>query len=133
MVCDAVKNSSMSSIDELEDFAMGRVRNKSGERSDVSTSEKVAKNSATKSSRYNEAEDASRRNQQKGGDDLESFFNTSSRSSSVPRSRAATSVGTIDVTIMTPFLASIRLYYFLSHALFRTLYLMHQNTRKALK
>jgi hypothetical protein len=130
---DKVKNSSMSSIDELEDFAMGRVRNKSGERSDVSTSEKVAKNSATKSSRYNEAEDASRRNQQKGGDDLESFFNTSSRSSSVPRSRAATSVGTIDVTIMTPFLASIRLYYFLSHALFRTLYLMHQNTRKALK
>lgn len=87
---DKVKNSNVSSIDELEDFAMGRVRNKAGERSEVSTSKKVVKNSATKSSRYNEAVDTSHRNQQTGGDDLESFFSSGSRSSSVPRSRATT-------------------------------------------
>lgn len=84
----------MSSIDELEDFAMGRVRHNSAERSDVRTSKKEVKTSATKSSRYKEAENASRRNLQKGGDDLESFFSMGSRSSSVPRSRATTLVRT---------------------------------------
>lgn len=85
-----VKSSHISSIDELEDFAMGRVRHNSAERSDVRTSKKEVKTSATKSSRYKEAEDASRHNLQKGGDDLESFFSMGSRSSSVPRSRATT-------------------------------------------
>lgn len=87
---DKDKSSHMSSIDELENFAMGKVQSNSAKQSDARTSKKELKNSATKSSRYNEAEDASRRNLHKGGDDLESFFSTGSRSSSVPRSRAAT-------------------------------------------
>ena len=38
MICDAVKNSHMSSIEELDDFAMGKVYNKVGERLDAFTS-----------------------------------------------------------------------------------------------
>lgn len=72
MFHDAVKSSGASSIDELEDFAMGRMHNKA--------------------SRYKEAEDAAQKTQQKGEDDLESFFGTSYRSNSVPKSRATTLV-----------------------------------------
>ncbi|GLT77912.1 hypothetical protein SLA2020_494660 [Shorea laevis] len=67
---DKVKSSGASSIGELEDFAMGRMHNKA--------------------SRYKEAEDAAQKTQQKGEDDLESFFGTSYRSNSVPKSRATT-------------------------------------------
>lgn len=129
---DAVKSSCVSSIDELEDFAMGRVRNKAGERSHVRTSERVVKPSATKSSRYNEAEDASLHNLQNGGDDLESFFSVGPRSNSVPRSRATNFVRTIDVTNMTCCFTMI-LYHLLIHLHFRTLRLMHQFTREVLK
>ncbi|KAL4295742.1 hypothetical protein GQ457_12G016030 [Hibiscus cannabinus] len=65
---DKVKGASL--IDELEDFAMGRVHNKA--------------------SRSKEAEDASKGTQQNREDDLESFFGVSSRSNSAPKSRATT-------------------------------------------
>ncbi|KAB1200526.1 Auxilin-related protein 1 [Morella rubra] len=96
---EKVKSSCVSSIDELEDFAMGRVRNKAGERSHVRTSERVVKPSAAKSSRYNEAEDASLRNLQNGGDDLESFFSVGPRSNSVPRSRATNFDSAFDASV----------------------------------
>ncbi|EOY16395.1 Chaperone DnaJ-domain superfamily protein, putative isoform 1 [Theobroma cacao] len=67
---DKVKSSGASPIDELEDFAMGRVFNKA--------------------SRSKEAEDVARKNQEKRADDLESFFGVSSRSNSAPKSRATT-------------------------------------------
>ncbi|XWS25091.1 hypothetical protein CRYUN_Cryun27aG0041300 [Craigia yunnanensis] len=65
-----VKSSGASPIDELEDFAMGRVHNKA--------------------SRSKEAEDAAKKTQQNKEDDLESFFGVSSRSNSAPKSRATT-------------------------------------------
>jgi len=66
----------MSSIDELEDFAMGTMR-RSASASDTA-------------SKYREAEDAATKNKQFGVDDLDSFF--SARSSSVPKSRTTTEV-----------------------------------------
>ncbi|KAE8704390.1 hypothetical protein F3Y22_tig00110457pilonHSYRG00074 [Hibiscus syriacus] len=67
---DKVKSSGASPIDELEDFAMGRMRNKA--------------------SRSKEADDATKKTQQNTGDDLEAFFGVSSRSSSVPKQRDKT-------------------------------------------
>ncbi|GMJ15186.1 AUXILIN-LIKE3 [Hibiscus trionum] len=67
---DKVKGSGASLMDELEDFAMGRVH--------------------SKASRYKEAEDASKGTRQNRDDDLESFFGVSSRSNSAPKSRATT-------------------------------------------
>ncbi|XVE60284.1 hypothetical protein DITRI_Ditri05aG0116500 [Diplodiscus trichospermus] len=67
---DKVNGSGASPIDELEDFAMGKVHNKA--------------------SRSKEAEDAAKRTQQSREDDLESFFGVSSRSTSAPKSRATT-------------------------------------------
>ncbi|XVE95537.1 hypothetical protein REPUB_Repub02eG0106200 [Reevesia pubescens] len=67
---DKVKSSGASPIDELEDFAMGRVHNKA--------------------SRSKEAEDATKKTQKNREDDLESFFGVSSRSNSAPKSRATT-------------------------------------------
>lgn len=68
------KSVGMSSIDELEDFAMGTMR-RSASASDTA-------------SKYREAEDAATKNKQFGVDDLDSFF--SARSSSVPKSRTTT-------------------------------------------
>lgn len=70
------KSVGMSSIDELEDFAMGTMR-RSASASDTA-------------SKYREAEDAATKNKQFGVDDLDSFF--SARSSSVPKSRTTTEV-----------------------------------------
>ncbi|KAL4272300.1 hypothetical protein GQ457_13G010500 [Hibiscus cannabinus] len=67
---DKVKNSGASLIDELEDFAMGQMRNKAG--------------------RSKEAEDATKKTQQSTGDDLEAFFGVNSRSNSVPKQRETT-------------------------------------------
>ncbi|XWS21671.1 hypothetical protein CRYUN_Cryun30bG0074500 [Craigia yunnanensis] len=64
------KNRGASPIDELEDFAMGRVHNKA--------------------SRSKEAEDAAKKTQQNREDDLESFFGVSCRSNSAPKSRETT-------------------------------------------
>ncbi|KAG7592532.1 DnaJ domain [Arabidopsis thaliana x Arabidopsis arenosa] len=70
------KSPEMSSIDELEDFAMGTMR-RSASASDTA-------------SKYREAEDAGTKNKQFGVDDLDSFFSAGPRSSSVPKSRTTT-------------------------------------------
>ncbi|XP_013666545.2 auxilin-related protein 2 [Brassica napus] len=75
---DRVKSSGLSSIDELEDFAMGS-----------STMRRSASASDT-ASKFREAEDAGTKKQQFGADDLDSFFSSGHRSSSVPKSRATT-------------------------------------------
>ncbi|KAL1208013.1 Auxilin-related protein 2 [Cardamine amara subsp. amara] len=71
-----VKSAGVSSIDELEDFAMGSMR-RSASASD-------------NASKYREAEDAGTKNKQFGVDDLDSFFSSGPRSSSVPKSRTTT-------------------------------------------
>ncbi|XP_012078265.2 auxilin-related protein 1 [Jatropha curcas] len=87
---EKVKASDVSSIDELEDFAMGRVRNNAGGRSDVHYAKEVRDGQTAKASKYKEAEDAAKKNQQKSADDIESFFSMGSRSTSAPKSRTAT-------------------------------------------
>ncbi|XVF36974.1 hypothetical protein REPUB_Repub19eG0105000 [Reevesia pubescens] len=67
---DKVKSPGASPIDELEDFAMGRVH--------------------SKPSRSKEAEDATKKTQENREDDLESFFGVNSRSNSAPKSRTTT-------------------------------------------
>ncbi|OMP08108.1 hypothetical protein COLO4_06774 [Corchorus olitorius] len=76
---DKVKSSGASLIDDLEDFAMGGVRNKA--------------------SRNKEAEDVTKKTQQYREDDLESYFAVNSRSSSAPKSRVMTSDPMFDVNI----------------------------------
>uniref|UniRef100_A0A1J3E9S2 Auxilin-related protein 1 n=1 Tax=Noccaea caerulescens TaxID=107243 RepID=A0A1J3E9S2_NOCCA len=68
--------SGMASIDELEDFAMGTMR-RSASASDTA-------------SKYREAEDAGTKKKHVGVDDLDSFFSSGHRSSSVPKSRTTT-------------------------------------------
>lgn len=68
----------MSSGDELGDFAMGGTMRRSASASDAA-------------SKYREAEETK---QQFGVDDLDSFFSSGPRSSSVPKSRTATEVRT---------------------------------------
>lgn len=70
----------MASIDELEDFAMGTMR-RSASASDTA-------------SKYREAEDAGTKKKHVGVDDLDSFFSSGHRSSSVPKSRTTTEVRT---------------------------------------
>lgn len=79
-----MKTSGASPIDELEEFAMGRVHNKA--------------------TRSKEAEDAKRKTQQNREDDLESFFGVNPRSNSAPKSRATTMVSTINVKCTTSLL-----------------------------
>ncbi|KAF2549182.1 hypothetical protein F2Q70_00020290 [Brassica cretica] len=67
-------NRAKSSVDELDDFAMGTMR-RSASASDAA-------------SKYREAEET----KQFGVDDLDSFFSSGPRSSSVPKSRTATQV-----------------------------------------
>ncbi|XP_027331927.1 auxilin-related protein 2 isoform X2 [Abrus precatorius] len=83
-----ISNSSRSSIDELEDFAMGRVQ---------TNARSIKTNINTRESKQNSAKinngkraPAAKVNQSNGMDDLESFFSMGSRSSSVPKSRTAT-------------------------------------------
>ncbi|GKU87749.1 hypothetical protein SLEP1_g2093 [Rubroshorea leprosula] len=68
---EKVKSSAASSVDDLEEFAMG------GSVHD-------------KASRYMEAEDAPKKSQLKGEDDRESILGASYRSNRVPKSRATT-------------------------------------------
>lgn len=83
----AVKTSGVALIDELDIFSMGGARNDSG---------KVPRERQNgKTSKYREAESAARKPQQKNADDLLSS-SVSSRSSSVPKSRAPTSVRTVN-------------------------------------
>ncbi|KAF1865370.1 hypothetical protein Lal_00004744 [Lupinus albus] len=93
-----VKNSSVSSIDELENFAMGRVQNNGSRKANINTSE-IKQNSAanTNSGKGSPAANinsdkgspAARVNKSNDMGDLESFFSMGVRSSSVPKSRAA--------------------------------------------
>ncbi|KAK7351100.1 hypothetical protein VNO77_10283 [Canavalia gladiata] len=88
-----VNNSRVSSIDELEDFARGRVQtNASNRKANINIGEikqtKINNGKRTPAARANQSNDM---------DDLESFFSTGdSRSSSVPKSRTATMDGTYD-------------------------------------
>lgn len=85
MLC-AVKSSSSSPIDDLEDFARGKVRNNSEEgKVNAST------HTGNRSSKDAHAAGA---NHQNTVDDLDSFFNVGPRSKSVPRSRTTTLVRT---------------------------------------
>ncbi|CAN6908752.1 unnamed protein product [Brassica oleracea] len=77
---DRVKSSGLSSIDELEDFAMGS----------TSTTMRRSASASDTASKFREAEDAGTKTKQFGVDDLDSFFSAGHRSSSVPKSRATT-------------------------------------------
>ncbi|KAJ9166697.1 hypothetical protein P3X46_021407 [Hevea brasiliensis] len=89
-----VKGSNVSSIDELEGFAMGRMQN------NVNICSRGARERQTaKASKYKEAEDSAQKNHQKSADDLESFFGVGSRSSNVPKSRTTTSDPLFDAKI----------------------------------
>ncbi|XP_065881241.1 auxilin-related protein 2 [Euphorbia lathyris] len=78
---EKVRTSNGSSIHELEEFAMGKVRQ------------------TAKANKFREAEDAELKNQPNSADDLESFFGIGSRSSSVPKSRTTPSDPLFDATI----------------------------------
>ncbi|KAJ1426478.1 Chaperone J-domain superfamily [Sesbania bispinosa] len=83
-----VNSSNISSIDELEDFAMGRMPNNASRKANTSTTE-IKQRSGAKTNK-DKGSPVARVNQSNNMDDLESFFNMGSRSSSVPKSRAAT-------------------------------------------
>lgn len=100
LITDAGKSSGMSFIDELEDFAMGRVQKNANKRSNVRSSGEGVQASANRTSKSS-------------GDDLESFFSMSSRPKSAPRSRPTTSVRTISFNKSTIFVKEgILLYAF---------------------
>ncbi|CAL5203907.1 unnamed protein product [Lathyrus oleraceus] len=85
---NSINNPSISSIDELENFAMGRVQSNASRRANTNTGE-IKKNSAAKTNKDKESP-ATKVNQSNGADDLESFFSMGSRSNSVPKSRTTT-------------------------------------------
>lgn len=85
---NSINNSSISSLDELENFAMGRVQNNASRKTNTNTGE-IKQSSAAKTNK-DKGSPATRVNQLNGADDLESFFSMGSRSNSVPKSRAAT-------------------------------------------
>ncbi|XP_044475042.1 auxilin-related protein 2-like isoform X1 [Mangifera indica] len=89
----------ISSIDELEDFAMGRVRNNADASSGVHHAKGSKDQLSAKAKNFKEAEDAAQRTQKESKDDLESFFSMTSQSSSTPRSRATTSDPVFDAKI----------------------------------
>ncbi|KAE8647265.1 auxilin-related protein 2 [Cucumis sativus] len=83
-----VKSSSSSPIDELEDFAKGKVRNNSEGNVDAST---------RTTNRNGKDVHTAGLNHQKTVDDLDSFFNVGPRSKSAPRSRTTTPDPLFDV------------------------------------
>ncbi|EEF42106.1 auxilin, putative [Ricinus communis] len=85
---DKVKSSNVSFIDELEEFGM--VRSNVDGHSNAHHAKEARERETAKANRYKEAEDANRKNQQTSMDDIESILNMGSRSSSAPKSRAAT-------------------------------------------
>lgn len=94
----AVQNPVVSSIDELEDFARCRVRD-IPDRSSVCTPKEMREWHSPKASKYKEAKDAAKRTPKKSEDDLESYSSVGTRSSSVPKSRATSSVRVIDIKL----------------------------------
>ncbi|CAI0393223.1 unnamed protein product [Linum tenue] len=93
-----VKNSPTSSIDELENFATSRVRATPNKQSNVNHSREGRARENAKTSKFKEAE---KEMPLKSVDDLESFFGTSSRSSSAPKSRTANLDPLFDATLNT--------------------------------
>ncbi|KAA8538408.1 hypothetical protein F0562_028046 [Nyssa sinensis] len=90
---DTGKNSVPSSIDDLEDFAMGRMWNKSNKQSDVLFGDVEIETSvaARKEATYGaEAKKREHRGAFGSENDLESFFSIGAQPSSVPRSSAKT-------------------------------------------
>ncbi|KAH1255818.1 Auxilin-related protein 1 [Glycine max] len=84
-----VNRPSVSTIDELEDFAMGGAQtNASSRKANVNAAE-TKQNLAARMNNGKRVP-AARVNQANGVDDLESFFSMGSRSSSVPKSRTPT-------------------------------------------
>ncbi|MED6186299.1 hypothetical protein PIB30_065403 [Stylosanthes scabra] len=82
-----VRSSNVSSIDELEEFAMGQVQNNATRKANVNTGD-TKRNLAAKINKGKGGPTA-KVNQSNGVDDLESFFDTGFRSNSVPKSRAS--------------------------------------------
>ncbi|KAK3428253.1 auxilin-related protein 2 isoform X1 [Eucalyptus grandis] len=80
----------VSSIDELEEFAMGRVRRNVDVQSDFLSGGKSSV-SGKNAGGYKEGSRDAFENKHKAADDLESFFSVGSRSSSVPKSRSTSS------------------------------------------
>lgn len=91
MVFDAVNRSNVSSIDELEDFAMGGVRTNGSSRKANVDAATPKQNSVAKINNGKRVSPA-KMNQANDVDDLEFFFSAGSRSSSVPKSRTPTMV-----------------------------------------
>ncbi|CAI8598325.1 unnamed protein product [Vicia faba] len=85
---NSFNNSNISSIDELENFAMGQVQSNANRRANTNTGE-IKQNSAAKTNK-DKGSPATKVNQSNGADDLESFFSMGSRSNSVPKSRTTT-------------------------------------------
>lgn len=83
-----VKSSSSSPIDELEDFAKGKVQNNSERKVDAST---------RTTNRNGKDADTAGVSNQKTVDDLDSFFSVGPRSKSAPRSRTTTSDPLFDI------------------------------------
>ncbi|XP_057973943.1 auxilin-related protein 1 [Malania oleifera] len=85
---DANKSSVASSMDELEDFARGRVQNGAKNHSDIRSSAKAVRGEAA----------ATQTNRQISGDDFESFFRAGvqTRSTSAPRPRTRASDPVLD-------------------------------------
>ena len=102
MLHDAGKVSDVSAIDELEDFAMGRMQNNARSVSDGHHAREVKEST----------------------DDLESFFGRVSRSSSVPKSRSGVPVRTIDTRVKVS--VTLVACFCLTLDLVRTLYLMQR-------
>ena len=89
VVLGAVNRPSVSTIDELEDFAMGGAQtNASSRKANVNAAE-TKQNLAARMNNGKRVP-AAKVNQANGVDDLESFFSMGSRSSSVPKSRTPT-------------------------------------------
>lgn len=86
-----MKSPTVSSIDELEDFAMGRASKNVNEQLKFPTGEKKPPN-VMQTNRHREEAGIPQDNKHKSGDNLESFFNMNSRSSSAPKSRTTSSV-----------------------------------------
>ncbi|PKI44723.1 hypothetical protein CRG98_034900 [Punica granatum] len=87
---DSGKSPTASTIDELEDFAMGKPSRSVDELPKFTSGEKKSPNKAQTSQRR-EGAGTLRENKHKSGDDLESFFSMGSRSSSAPKSRTTSS------------------------------------------
>ena len=85
---NSINNSSISSIDELEIFAMGRVQSNASRKANTNTSENK-QNLAAKANK-DKVSPAARVNQLNDVDDLESIFSMGVRSNSVPKTRTAT-------------------------------------------